>query len=120
MQNNTPHNNQFVKILNDEGTGGFISPIAKNEAWSWTVIDIKTSKNQTFQLDFQPNKYGSEGTQSDFTLYLTNRENKVFEKIPFNGKISIPANKEFFLVIVNTPDKYEGWETFDYKIKVSP
>lgn len=120
LQNNTPHNNQFVKILNDEGTGGFISPIAKNEAWSWTVIDIKTSKNQTFQLDFQPNKYGSEGTQSDFTLYLTNRENKVFEKIPFNGKISIPANKEFFLVIVNTPDKYEGWETFDYKIKVSP
>uniref|UniRef100_UPI00404ABBAC hypothetical protein n=1 Tax=Flavobacterium sp. TaxID=239 RepID=UPI00404ABBAC len=120
LENNTPHNNQFIKILNEAGTNGYIKPTAKNEAWSWTVIKFITSKNQTFQIDFQPSIYGSEGTLSDFTLYLTNRDNKVFEKVPFNGKISIPANKDYFLVIVNTPDKYEGWETFDYQIKVSP
>lgn len=120
LENNTPHNNQFVKIINEGGTGGYITPLEKNEAWSWTVIDIKTSKNQNFQIDFQPKKYGSEGTESDFRIYLTNRDNKVFENVQFNEKISIPANKDYFLVIVNTPNKFEGWETFDYQIKISP
>ena len=120
LENNTPHNNQFVKIINEQGTGGYVTPIEKNEAWSWTVVKIRTQKDQKFQIDFKPDQLGNERTLSSFTLYLTNRENKLVQKVDYNDPITIKPNLDYFLIMVNTPQRFEGWETFDYKLKVIP
>ena len=57
---------------------------------------------------------------TNFTIYLANRENKLIQKVDFNGQFSVKPNLDYFLVMVNTPQRFEGWETFDYKLKVSP
>lgn len=117
---NLAHNNQYISEINELGTNGYVTPIEKNEAWSWTVVKINTSKEQSFIIDFQPDDFGNEGTQSNFNLYLTNRENNIVEEVNFNGEINVSPNLDYFLVMVNTPQKFEGWETFDYKLKLSP
>lgn len=117
---NLAHNNQYISEINELGTNGYVTPIEKNEAWSWTVVKINTSKEQSFIIDFQPDDFGNEGTQSNFNLYLTNRENNIVEEVNFNGEINVNPNLDYFLVMVNTPQKFEGWETFDYKLKLSP
>jgi hypothetical protein len=115
-----PFNNQFVAEVNQLGTNGYVTPIEKNEAWSWSVVKIRTSLDQKFQIDFKPDQTGNERTLSNFTIYLANRENKLIQKVDFNGQITIKPNLDYYLVMVNTPQRFEGWETFDYKLKVSP
>ena len=48
------------------------------------------------------------------------RDNNIVEEVNFNGEINVNPNLDYFLVMVNTPQKFEGWETFDYKLKLSP
>ena len=77
-------------------------------------------KNKSLTIDFQPDGFGNEGTQSNFNLYLTNRENNLVQEVDFNGEITVNPNLDYFLVMVNTPQRFEGWETFDYQLKVTP
>ena len=119
-ETNTAYNNQFVSEIDESGTNGYVTPVEKNEAWSWTVVKMNTSKEQSFTIDFQPDNFGNEGTQSNFKLYLTNRENNLVQEVDFNGEITMNPNLDYFLVMVNTPQKFEGWETFDYQLKVTP
>lgn len=116
---NQSYSNQFVTVIGDDGTSGYFTPVEKNEAWSWTVVRIKTNTAKTFNIDFLPEKYGSEKTLSVFNLFLANRDNNIFENVPYNGKINVEPGKDYYLVIVNTPDKFEGWETFDYKLNIT-
>ena len=113
-------NNQYVSEIDESGTSGYVTPVEKNEAWSWTVVKINTSQEQSFTIDFQPDGFGNEGTQSNFNLYLTNRENNLVQEVDFNGEITVNPNLDYFLVMVNTPQRFEGWETFDYQLKVTP
>jgi len=117
---NLAHNNQYISEINELGTNGYVTPVEKNEAWSWTVVKINTSQEQSFTIDFQPDEFGNEGTQSNFKLYLTNRENNLVQEVDFNGEFTVNPNLDYFLVMVNTPQRFEGWETFDYKLKVTP
>ena len=119
-ETNLAYNNQYVSEINESGTNGYVTPVEKNEAWSWTVVKINTSQQQSFTLDFQPDELGNEGTQSNFKLYLTNRENNLVQQVDFNGEINVDPNLDYFLVMVNTPQRFEGWETFDYQLKVTP
>ena len=113
-------NNQYVSEIDELGTNGYVTPVEKNEAWSWTVVKINTSQEQSYTIDFQPDEFGNEGTQSNFNLYLTNRENNLVQEVDFNGEITVNPNLDYFLVMVNTPQRFEGWETFDYQLKVTP
>jgi hypothetical protein len=117
---NLSHNNQYISEINELGTNGYVTPVEKNEAWSWTVVKINTSQEQSYTIDFQPDEFGNEGTQSNFNLYLTNRENNLVQEVDFNGEITVNPNLDYFLVMVNTPQRFEGWETFDYQLKVTP
>ena len=117
---NKAFNNQFVAIVGDLGTSDFVTPSEKNEAWSWTVIKINTLKNQKFQIIFTPDKIGNAGTLSEFRLYLTNREENLFKEIKYDDLIDISSNKDYFLVMVNTPNVFEGTEFFNYQIKLLP
>jgi len=119
-ETNEPFNNQYVSEIDQSGTNGYVTPVEKNEAWSWTVVKINTSQEQSFTIDFQPDEFGNEGTQSNFKLYLTNRENNIVQEVDFKGEITVNPNLDYFLVMVNTPQRFEGWETFDYKLKLSP
>ena len=119
-ETNEAFNNQYVAEINESGTNGYVTPVEKNQAWSWTVVKINTSQQQSFTLDFQPDELGNEGTQSNFKLYLTNRENNLVQQVNFNGEINVDPNLDYFLVMVNTPQRFEGWETFDYQLKVTP
>ena len=113
-------NNQYVSEIDESGTNGYVTPVEKNEAWSWTVVKINTSQEQSFTIDFQPDEFGNEGTQSNFKLYITNRENNIVQEVDFKGEITVNPNLDYFLVMVNTPQRFEGWETFDYQLKVTP
>jgi hypothetical protein len=81
---------------------------------------INTTQERTFSVDFQPDERGNEGTLSNFSLYLTNRENNLVQEVDFNGEITVNPNLDYFLVMVNTPQRFEGWETFDYQLKITP
>tara|TARA_B110001452_G_scaffold53588_1_gene41026 strand:- start:199 stop:1902 length:1704 start_codon:yes stop_codon:yes gene_type:complete len=119
-ETNEAFNNQYVSEIDQSGTNGYVTPVEKNHAWSWTVVRINTSQEQIFAIDFQPDGFGNEGTQSNFNLYLTNRENNLVQEVDFNGEITVNPNLDYFLVMVNTPQRFEGWETFDYQLKVTP
>lgn len=133
-ETNEVYNNQYIAEIGDEGTIGltpiefislgipadYITPREKNEAWSWTVVKINTTQERTFDVDFRPDERGNEGTLSNFSLYLTNRENNLVQEVDFNGEITVNPNLDYFLVMVNTPQRFEGWETFDYQLKVTP
>jgi len=117
---NEAFSNQFVSEINETGTDGFVTPEEKNQAWSWTVIKINTTQEKIFSVDFQPDELGNEGTFSNFSLYLTNRENNLVQEIDFNGEIITRPNLDYFLVMVNTPQRFEGKETFNYLISITP
>ena len=134
LETNRAYDNQYIAEISNEGTIGltpiefislgipadYVTPIEKNEAWSWTVIKINTTEEKTFTVDFLPDERGNEGTLSNFSLYLTNREDNLVQEVDFNGEISVSPNLDYFLVMVNTPQKFEGWETFNYLIKITP
>jgi hypothetical protein len=79
-------------------TNGEYSPNYKNQALSWTVIQVN---GKGFSYEVVPDEFGNEGTKSDFHSFVKEE----------NG-IS-------FIYVINTSDKVTGGETFDYKVTIN-
>jgi hypothetical protein len=116
--------NRYVAVLKDSGTQGYISPAEKNQAWSWTVIKIENTAAASYEIKFDGDLVGNNGTKSDFYVgtFMEGVAQR-YGEIPLNnqkgsGAVSVPKNTTAYVVVVNTPYSFEGSEAFNYKIKI--
>jgi hypothetical protein len=117
--------NQYAFELKDQGTNGFVSPIEKPQAWSYSVTKLDNTTAKKYIVDFVGDRTGSKGTASNFYLgYVIDQGGKfTYSDVDLaDGKgykeISVTAGSTLYMVTVSTPKIFSGDETFDYKIKV--
>ena len=115
----------YVVKLNNSETNGEISPTAKPQAWSWSAIEISNSAQSSYTIVFDGDQTGNEGTSSEFYVGIVKETNTGYEYSQINLSASEGAKTVQFddstvnyIVVVNTTNKFDGLEEFDYNINV--
>jgi hypothetical protein len=119
--------NIYAFELKDQGTNGFVTPVEKPQAWSYSVTKVENTAARNYKVDFEGDRLGSKGTESNFYLgYVIDQGGKfTYSNVELNNglgakEISVPNNATLYLVTVSTPKLFGGDESFGYKIKVQP
>ena len=117
--------NSYSLELTDAGSSGYFSPVEKNMAWSHTVIKVNNTTASSYNIDFIGDSVGDEGTASDFYVatIIAIDEAYTFSTIPITNHkgittLDVPSNATLYLVVVSTPEKFNGDEEFDYQLKI--
>ena len=115
----------YVVKLNNTGSNGEISPSAKPQAWSWTTIEISNSTQSSYTIEFDGDLTGNEGTASDFYVGIVKQSVNGYNYSNINlvngegtKTVILDDSSVNYVVIVNTPNKFDGLEEFDYDINV--
>ena len=119
-------NNTYVARVGDAGTNGYIAPLFKNEAWSYTTTRMDASTSGIIRVSFRPSLMGSNGSPSRLHLSVGVNSNGAikYHVLPTNSNqnnfIDIPviAGSSIFAVVTSTPNVFSGKETFDYSISL--
>ena len=119
--------NLYAFELKDQGTNGFVSPIEKPQAWSYSVTKVDNTTAKKYTVDFVGDLTGSKGTASNFYLgYVIDQGGKfTYSNVDLTNsqgskEISVTAGSTLYLVTISTPKIFSGDEAFNYKIKVQP
>ncbi len=119
--------NIYAFELKDQGTNGFVTPVEKPQAWSYSVTKVENTAARNYKVDFEGDRLGNKGTESNFYLgYVIDQGGKfTYSNVELNNglgakEISVPNNATLYLVTVSTPKLFGGDESFGYKIKVQP
>jgi hypothetical protein len=138
--------NTYAFNLIDSSTNGFVRPIQKNQAWSYTTTKIESTKKANYRIQYKIDSVGNANTISNYyigliyqsskksnyqnvTSYKDNIDrpmyigNNVYSSIKLlNGKcdstISLPDSTIAYIVAVSTPQSFSGSEIFDYQINI--
>lgn len=125
LPNGQNADNTYAFDLKDSGTAGWVTPSALLESWAFSVTRLKVTQANSYRIAINAARVGSEQTQANLYVGLVFEQNGVirYSEIPltdFQGTIdtAVAANTRVYVVVVSTPNRFTGAETFPYSIKV--
>jgi hypothetical protein len=117
--------NTYAFDLKDSGTSGWVTPSAALESWAFSVTRLQATSAARYRISLSASRAGSEQTPADLYVGLVFEENGNvrYDEIPltdYQGTVetAIAANVRMYVVVVSTPNRFTGAETFPYSIKI--
>ena len=127
--------NEFIEILEDTGTNGWVRPhdTLVTTAWSFNTYKIRNASTRSYLFELNGDQLGSKGGNSYFqgqVLVQGDNGDTRFENMSMEddqeGSLVIdvtPADTAIYLIIASMPeifgDSGSDFQTFSYEIRIS-
>ena len=127
--------NEYIAIYNNEGTGGWVSPVDDKitNAWSFNTVKLFNSNTETYTFEINGSPSGSYGDDAYFQAKVVVQNSNTgasFHDLTMSndlqGSLSLDLNPEdttVYFIIASMPeifqDPNEFFQVFPYEMKIS-